>query len=297
MALSTRRLASLTLGLCLWTLPALAGPRRTASPGAAQQVDQAIQLYHEGRYRQAEQLLLRALEAPELDESRKLGALQFLAFSQVAQGDLDAAGMTFERLLGLRPDFVLPAGTPPKIVTLFEKVRAAQPPPPRPEPPGLAHDPPAGGGAPRPLTLVAEVNRMPVGGQVSVAYRTNPRSPFSRMSLEDRGEGRYAVDLPAPVSPEDRQVEYFLELLGAEGQVLAGAGEDDEPLRVAFAPAPPPLETPAKDGDEGGVSVHWWLWPVVGAVLLGAGLAIGLTVGGGGEPTGSIRVRIDGSTP
>jgi len=268
---------------------AMARPR-PATPSAARQVDAAIQLYYEGRYQRAEQALLKALESPDLDEGRKIGALQYLAFCQVALGDTDSARQTFERVLTLRPDFVLPAGTPPKITTLFEEVRAASAPPPAPEPPELNHRAPRGGGEPRPLELEVRVERLPAAGQVVAVYRFNPRSAWSRMPMSSTVEGRFGVRLPAPAVPSDRQVEYYLEVLDGDGQRQAQAGGEDEPLRVAFASPPPP--PPKAEEEDTGPSIHWWLWPVVGAVLLGAGLAIGLTVGGDSEPTGSLNVRV-----
>ncbi|HOX45332.1 MAG TPA: tetratricopeptide repeat protein [Myxococcota bacterium] len=278
------------LGLGALGAPAQAGPR-PAAPSGAKQVDQAIQLYYEGRYQKAEQALLKALESPDLDAGRKLGALQYLAFCQVAMGDVESARQTFDRVLTLRPDFVLPAGTPPKISNLFEEVKATRTPPPPPEPPTIKHQAPPGGGEPRSVDVEARVARLPEGGQVVVAYRFNQRSDWSRLRMTPADGGRFTASLPAPASPADRRVEYFLEVLDRDGQRQAQAGGEDEPLQVAFAtlPAPPP---PKKD-DDSGPSIHWWLWPVVGVVLLGAGLAIGLTVGGDSESTGLVRVQIN----
>jgi tetratricopeptide (TPR) repeat protein len=286
----SRILLIAALGLGALGAPALAGPK-PKEPSAAKQVDQAIQLYYEGRYQKAEQALLQALESPDLDAGRKLGALQYLAFCQVAMGDAESARQTFERVLTLRPDFVLPAGTPPKISNLFEEVRASRTPPPPPEPPVVKHKAPAGGGAPRSVSLEAKVTRLPEDGMVRVAYRFNARSAWSRLRMSPGEEGRFTASLPAPASPTDRKVEYFLEVLDRDGQRQAQAGEEDDPLQIAFAaaPAPPP---PKKVEDDSGPSIHWWLWPVVGAVLIGAGLAIGLTVGGDSEPTGSLQVQI-----
>jgi tetratricopeptide (TPR) repeat protein len=125
-----------------WGLPFRASAE--AQPGEL--VDRGIGMYLEGRYQQARDLLLEALKfkQEELGRNRLLGALAYLAFCQIALSETAAAQKSFERLLGLEPAYRLPAGTSPKIVTIFEDVRAKMPkkiePRPRPEekpPPGV----------------------------------------------------------------------------------------------------------------------------------------------------------------
>lgn len=87
-------------------------------------VDQGVRDYLEGRYSQARDLLEQALADKTLDTNRRLGALYYLACCQIALDDVPAAQHVFKSLLDLKPDYLLPAGTAPKIVRVFEKVKA-----------------------------------------------------------------------------------------------------------------------------------------------------------------------------
>ncbi len=104
-------------------------PRAFGGEQPGELVDRGIGMYLEGRYEKARDLLLKALKFKheELERNRRLGALSYLAFCQIALGDTPAARESFERLLTLEPDYRLPAGTSPKIVKLFEEVRAKMP--------------------------------------------------------------------------------------------------------------------------------------------------------------------------
>jgi hypothetical protein len=86
-------------------------------------------MYLEGRYEEARDVLLKALKFKEekLERNRRLGALSYLAFCQIALGDMPAAQESFKRLLTLEPAYRLPAGTSPKIVKVFDDVRAKMP--------------------------------------------------------------------------------------------------------------------------------------------------------------------------
>lgn len=103
--------------------------RAVAAPQPGELVDTGITMYLEGHYEKARDLLLKALKFKELEleRNRRLGALQYLAFCQIALGDMPAARESFKRLLTLEPAYRLPAGTSPKIVKVFEDVRAKMP--------------------------------------------------------------------------------------------------------------------------------------------------------------------------
>jgi tetratricopeptide (TPR) repeat protein len=116
--------------LCIF-MATLWGP---APPASAQEkpgelVDQGIGMYLEGRYEKAVELLYKALDYNEKDlgRNRRLGALSYLAFCQIALGDMPGARENFKTLLAMEPAFRLPAGTSPKIVKVFEDVRAKMP--------------------------------------------------------------------------------------------------------------------------------------------------------------------------
>jgi tetratricopeptide (TPR) repeat protein len=109
----------------LWGLPPLAAAQE--KPGDL--VDRGIGMYLEGRYEKAMELLYKALDYNEKDlgRNRRLGALSYLAFCQIALGDMPGARENFKSLLTVEPTYQLPAGTSPKIVKVFEDVRAKMP--------------------------------------------------------------------------------------------------------------------------------------------------------------------------
>ncbi len=257
-------------------------------PSAAKLVDLGVQFYYEGRYRKALESLQGGLQDAELDQTRRMGALQYQAFCQVALGDSDSARETFARILEIRPDFRLPAGTAPKIFKIFEEVKDSLPPPKPIVEPELQHTPPESGTEGAALTLEARVDNLPPAGQIVVRYRHDPGSPYSRQSMTPRPDGRYTATIPAPLKSGPAELMYYLYVVDGQGQRRAAAGGEDEPFRVAFAAA----QTGAEEDGEEESSYHWWIWPVVGAVLLGAGLAIVLSLPGDDEATGSARVTI-----
>jgi tetratricopeptide (TPR) repeat protein len=187
--------------LCI-LLAVLWGP---TPPAAAQEkpgelVDRGIGMYLEGRYEKAMELLYKALDYNEKDlgRNRRLGALSYLAFCQIALGDMAGARENFKTLLAMEPDYRLPAGTSPKLVKVFEDVRSKMPKKIAPEPP---------------------IGEMP----------------------------------PPGVIPPDKK----------------------------------PVEPQPKKS-----SSTWWIWAVVGGVLVGAGVTLAVLLSGDDEPTGNAIIDI-----
>jgi tetratricopeptide (TPR) repeat protein len=125
----------------LWGLTPLAAAQE--KPGEL--VDRGIGMYLEGRYEKAMELLYKALDYNEKDlgRNRRLGALSYLAFCQIALGDMAGARENFKTLLAMEPDYRLPAGTSPKLVKVFEDVRSKMPKKIDPRPP-IEEKPPPG---------------------------------------------------------------------------------------------------------------------------------------------------------
>ena len=137
-----RTLAALCIVLAaLWGLP----PEASAQEKPGDLVDRGIGMYLEGRYEKAMELLYKALDFNEKDlgRNRRLGALSYLAFCQIALGDMAGARENFRILLKMEPDYRLPAGTSPKLVKVFEDVRSKMPKKIEPKPP-LEDQPPPG---------------------------------------------------------------------------------------------------------------------------------------------------------
>jgi tetratricopeptide (TPR) repeat protein len=181
--------------VALWGLPPLAAAQE--KPGDL--VDRGIGMYMEGRYEKAMELLYKALDFNEKDlgRNRRLGALSYLAFCQIALGDMPGARENFKALLTMEPAYRLPAGTSPKIVKVFEDVRAKMP------------------------------------------KKIEPKPP-----IEDKPP-------PGVIPPEKKP-------------------EEAKPEK----------------------SSSWWIWAVVGGVLVGAGVTLAVLLSGEDEPTGNAIVDI-----
>ena len=288
-----------TVAICLWALLWVSHDRvqaasalpvlkvaRKANP--AKMVDRGIQLYYEGRYQKALKTLVKSLRNPALSDSRRIGALQYQAFCQVALGDNKAAEVTFVRILEMRPEFRLPAGTAPKIVSLFKEIAIGMAPTKVPDPPRLVHTPPAEAQRDAPVVLEAQLDNPPDAAQVVLRHRHDAKAPYSRLGMNPQRDGRYQATVPAPLAGEPTELAYYLYLVDGEGRRLTSVGSKAKPIRI-------PLRTPPKvdpDREDEGTSIHWWIWPVVGAVVVGAGLAIGLTLAGSSSETGTALVRI-----
>ncbi len=259
--------------------------RLARRPSAAKLVDRGVQFYYEGRYQKAQKLLKQALNSGRLNKTRRTGAMQYLAFCQVALGKNNRARDTFNDILDAHPAFRLPAGTAPKILKLFEVVKAA-----RPAPELLAdihHEQPSSGRPDSPTRIEASVENMPKGGALYAHYRHNEASPFSRLEMRPTPEGHYRAILPAAPAGKSQELSYYLALKDAQGQAKGALGSSAEPLRV-----PMRNETAGGDKDKPKIkkeeSSTWWIWAVVGTVAVGAaaGVAIALTLPGNDEPTG-----------
>ncbi len=261
----------------------------SSSAEQAKQVDQAIQLYYDGRYEKALKLFKKALSSQRLTKIRTIGALQYLAYCEIALGDQQGAIRTFRRLLILKPEFRLPAGTAPKIYSLFKQVKASMP---RHDTQPLArlaisHEAPKVGVAGKSLILRAKTNMMPKGGQLLVRYRYGTTGQYSRIQMEAGPHDTYMATIPPALGNKTNTLSYFICLIDSDDNKIGGAGSKERPFEV---PLTPPQEKP-KQAKSSGTSYHWWLWPVVGVVLVGTGLVVGLTLAKDNTPTGSAHVH------
>jgi tetratricopeptide (TPR) repeat protein len=281
--------ASADVGPALSEAPTRPAVQLARKSSAARLVDRGIQFYYEGRYQNALKLLMKALRSQSLDPARRLGALQYQAFCQVALGNSEGARATFTLILKQTPEFRLAAGTAPKIIKLFEEVLANMTPVAPPPAPSLAHSPPASLTPGRATVLEAIGQHLPDDSRVVVFYRWDASAPYSRQHMRREPDGRWTANLPAHLGTGPAQLSYYLVASDASERQLATAGDQNSPLALHGASPPPPPAEP----EEEGTSIHWWIWPVVGAVLVGAGLAVGLTLASGGEKTGEALVRFD----
>ncbi|RME19780.1 MAG: hypothetical protein D6806_17695, partial [Deltaproteobacteria bacterium] len=229
----------------------------STAPAAAQAVkpparlvEQGVKAYLEGEYEKACNALELAIGAG-LDQERMTYALQYLAFGRVALGQNDLAEKAFTRLLHLKPDFRLPVATAPKIVSVFERARAAWE---KTRPRIVPHLAPRGKvtGA-KPAKFAVKVVNPPAGAAVLLRWRDGEAGRFGSRRLERKGNVFEAVLSPPIGLPARRH--YYFELADENGKVLARYPEGE--AGKAFIVEYGPVEKPEKVKKS---STPWWVW-------------------------------------
>ncbi|MBW1810749.1 MAG: tetratricopeptide repeat protein, partial [Deltaproteobacteria bacterium] len=224
-------------------------------------VDRGIRLYLEGRYEDAQDFFERALSREDLDLNRRLGAFQYLAFSHIALGNFSAARLTFKKLLQIKPDYRLPAGTAPKIVDVFDKVKEqfiAEMPPVT----VIDHSPPQEGTLGTSTELSATVQNMPRGGKLIVYYRYDKLSDYSRKTMKEGQAGVFSTSLPSPMNTDQGVLIYRILARDQNGKSLASTSPASDPHQVAFSKT----QTGSKKESQ---SSTWWIWVLAGSVAAG----------------------------
>lgn len=207
----------------------------------------------------------------------RLDAYLLQGSSLAIAGDPIEAEKPFRFLLRGRPDYDMPAETPPKILSVFRKVqveekaiitqmrelerarivRELE----------LESDTPAesSGGVP----LVFDYRLRDPGRavqSVSVHYRRAADEPFSSLALQIDDSGAWRGEIPGEWTANDSgfALEYYVLTQDAKGADLLRAGDPTRPLTIQMAPgtvadARPIYKSP-------------WLWTAIGVALVGAGV-------------------------
>jgi tetratricopeptide (TPR) repeat protein len=287
-----RPIAAICVWLVIcWGIPSYAenrpGSPLTAASAGSEMVDRGINLYLEGRYEDAQDFFERALSREDLDINRRLGAFQYLAFSHIALGNFTTARLTFRKLLQLKPDYRLPAGTAPKIVDVFDKVREqfiAETPPAV----VIEHAPPQKGTLGTSTELSANVTNLPSGAKLIAYYRYDKLSDYSRKTMKMGKAGVFSASLPSPMNTDQGVLIYRILARDKGGKILASTAPASDPHQVAFSKA----QSGGQKKESG--SSTWWIWVLVGGVVAGAavGLGVGLTRGGNNNGRAIVTIEV-----
>jgi len=250
------------------------------SPAAKKLVEQGVQAYMEGEYEKARELLDRALTLP-LDIILQQGALQYLASSLVALGQEAEAEIAFNRLLDLSPQIELPAGTPPKILRLFEAVKERwhqQHPP-----PVIEHQPPqvAQGES---VALECRVENLRESEKVIAVLRQVMDEKPNQATLTRQPDGSFRVVVPGSVDGQAAELNYYFEVRAADNTLRARL-PTSEFFRLSLAGAQQP---PAKAKNS-----YWWVWAAAAVVLGGTAAGLAVWLSGPKEHTGRAIVVIN----
>ncbi len=192
-------------------------------------------------------------------------------------GDAIEAEKPFRFLLRGRPDYDMPAETPPKILAVFRKVQVEE----RAIVDQMRELERAR--VLRELKLDAEMETESTGGvplafeyklrdpgravqAMSVHYRRSASEPFSALALQVDDTGLWRAELPGEYTENDDGLvlQYYVSTTDAAGAPLLSVGDPTNPLGIQIAPgtvadARPFYKSP-------------WLWIASGVVLVGAGV-------------------------
>lgn len=274
-----------TMGLLLLAQGAFAqvAPKNDALTKGQQQVD-------EGDFEDAVKTLQAGLDAPDLSDEQLAELYRLLGLAHLYLGNEDKARDAFEKLLQARPDYELPKATPPKIRTLYARIKedirkrrvrpvtltvAGVP----EQMPGLA------------VTVESRIDDMALGAKAKLFYRRSGAQNYSSIDfLRDRTDRSiYRATIPAFELPEESaayDLEYYVEVADAAQRRLAGRGDPFTPLtfRVNAKVATEETEKPKA----------WyqnpWVWVGIGAGA--AAVTTGAVILATQKPTGTLPITI-----
>lgn len=236
-------------------------------------VDQARREFDATRHRRALQLLEQAEEQRDLSRGDLIELLLLRAFAHRALRQMDLAEVDMFRLAGLDPARELGREVPPQLRRLFEQARERVPGPVRIE----VHVERSG----EVMTVTAEV--LDDVAALATGFRLFGRA--------ENGDVRQSTDSRLDVTVLPNQTgEYWAELLGPGGAVIASQGSEDAPLTIDATEQglrPGDLETGEGNGNSesgetssggGDEGIPAWPFVVGGVVLVLAAVAVVLAV-------------------
>lgn len=258
-------------------------PRNDALTKGQQQVE-------EGDFEDAVKTLEAGIDAPDLTDDQLVELYRLLGLSHLYLGNEDKARGAFEKLLQARPDYELPKATPPKIRTLYARIkddiRKRRVRPVTLSVAGVPEQKPA-----QAVTVEARIDDMALGAKAKLFYRRSGAQNYSSIDfLRDRADrSMYRATIPAfevPEEPAAYDLEYYVEVADAAQRRLAGRGDPFTPLtfRVLAKVVVEDAEKPKA----------WyqnpWVWVGIGAGA--AAVTTGAVVLATQRPTGTLPITI-----
>lgn len=288
----------LSPSLALAHLPFPEPPRFQLGPTNSQ-ITRAQDQIEQGDFEEAVKTLQEGLDSPDVTDDQLVELYRLLGLASLYLGDEARAREAYERLLQARPDFELPRTAPPKLRSLYARIKEdikSR----RVRPVTLQVDPipdPEGGG---PVLVEARIDNMALGAKARLFYRRAGDVAYNSVDFaRQRGsKEQYQATLPAyeiPVEAAPYEVEYYFEVADAAQRRLAGRGDPFNPLIFQIAPLKSANTAAASS------SRPWYksplFWVAVGAAAVGgtaAGVALASSEDRGRVP---VTIRVNPSSP
>ncbi|MDY7229921.1 hypothetical protein [Hyalangium rubrum] len=283
-----------------WARPVFPEPLRFQLGPTHAEISRAQEQIEQGDFEEAVKTLQAGLNAPDVTDDQLVELYRLLGLASLYLGDEAQAREAYERLLQARPDFELPRNAPPKLRSLYARIKEdikSR----RVRPVTLQVDPipdPEGG---EPVVVEARIEDMALGAKAKLFYRRAGDEAFSSVDFaRQRGsKENYQATLPAyelPAEATPYEVEYYFEVADAAQRRLAGRGDSFHPLVFQVA-----SHKAAGQSATAGNGRAWykspWLWVAVGAVVVGGtatAVALSSSEERGRVP---ITIRVNPSTP
>lgn len=249
-------------------------------------------LLQEGEFEAAIKVLQRGLSQPDLTDDQLVEFYRNLGLAHLYLGDEVRAREAFEKLLQAQPDFEVSSSAPPKVRSLYARIkddirkRRVRPVTLDVEPPEEIE-----GGAP--LRLEAQIEDLALGSKAKLYYRRAGGQAYSSVDFSrsrDGEENAFLAVIPAFELPKERQsydVEFYVEVADAAQRRLAGHGDAFNPLTFRVEGEEGPGVGPGEDRPW---YANPWIWVGVGAVAIGA--TAGIVVLASQRQTGTVTITI-----
>lgn len=264
-------------------------PRSAAIESAQQQVD-------EGDFEDAVKTIERGIAEPDLTDDQLAEMYRILGLASLYLGNEEKARDAFEKLLQARPDYELPKSAPPKIRSLYARIkddirkRRVRPVTLTLTPIGEA----PGGAA---VVAQARIDDLALGAKTKLFYRRAAAQSFSSIDFlrEKTDRAQFTATIPAfevPAEAQSYEVEYYVEVADAAQRRLAGRGDSYNPLTfrvLAKAAAGPAIAEPVP------LYKSPWLWVGIGVVVAGATAGIVYAATSNQTATVPVKIQIEGA--
>jgi tetratricopeptide (TPR) repeat protein len=288
----------LSPSLALAHLPFPEPPRSQLGPTNSQ-ITRAQDQIEQGDFEEAVKTLQEGLDAPDVTDDQLVELYRLLGLASLYLGDEARAREAYERLLQARPDFELPRAAPPKLRSLYARIKEdikSR----RVRPVTLNVDPIPDPDAGTPVLVEARIDNMALGAKAKLFFRRAGDVSYNSVDFaRQRGsKERYQATLPAyeiPAEASPYEVEYYFEVADAAQRRLAGRGDPFNPLIFQVAPHKVANQPTASSGRAWYKSP--WFWVAVGAAAVGgtaAGVALASSEERGRVP---VTIRVNPSSP
>jgi tetratricopeptide (TPR) repeat protein len=263
-------------------------PESGALNRAQQQVD-------DGDFEDAIKTVDAGIEESDLTDDQLAEMYRLLGLSNLYLGHEEQARDAFEKLLQARPDYELPKSAPPKIVTLYARIkddiRKRRV---RPVTLSLAALTEAPGDTA--VRVEATIDDLALGARAKLFYRRAGAQNFNSVDFTRVKGNRsaFGATVPAfevPAEEQSYEVEYYVEVADAAQRRLAGRGDRYQPLTFRIAAkkqvgvaqaAPVPLyKSP-------------WLWVGIGVAAAAAATGVLLYATSNQTATLPVKIQIEG---